>query len=186
MKIKQQFNTFSKQELILLIDNHQEYSDFNTLGLYRSILENEMLTLEEKIEIRDYANLTFQKTFDFLQIKDPYTYVKLVSLGVDLTKADEKQIWKNVVKWQEKTLNDKKIKHRNFGDYSKHNCGDTNCVYNGLMVHQSNSRLKEMVMVFDSDNRSHNCSAREIKPNRRRKDRKNELNIIRKLREDGE
>lgn len=170
MKIDRQFNTFTKQEYFFSIDNYEKYSNFNTLGLYRSILENENLLLEEKIEIRDYANQTFQKTFDFLQIKDPSTYVKLVSLGVDLTKADERQIWKDVVRWQEKTLADKKIKHRNFGDYSKHNCGDTICVYNGLMVHQSNSRLKEMVMHFDSDNRSHNFSAREIKPERHKKE----------------
>lgn len=144
MTIEQQFNALTKQELVFFIDNYKQYADFNTLGLYRSVLENESLTIKDKIEIRDYANKTFRKTFDFLQIKDPYTYVKLISLGEELTKADEKQIWRDVCQWQGETLKDKKIKHRNFGDYSKHNCGDINCVYNGLMVHQSNSRLKKI------------------------------------------
>lgn len=165
-----QFNTFSLQEYLACIEQHERTPNFNTLGLYRSLTENPHLSLEEKIAVRDFAHRFFQKQFDFLQIKDPYTYVKVFTLGETLTQADERQIWRTVFQWQQKTLNDKKIKHRNFGDYSKHNCGDSDCMYNGLMVHQSNARLKEMIMIFDSDSRSHNYSAREVEPLRLQKE----------------
>jgi hypothetical protein len=60
------FNTFTKDEYFFFIDHHKKYSDFNTLGLYRSIIENEKLALNDKIAVRDYAHKLFQKTFDFL------------------------------------------------------------------------------------------------------------------------
>ena len=63
MKIGKLFNQLSKSQYIHYIYNRKKYTDFNTLGLYRSICENEKLTLTEKIEIRDYANTIFGKTF---------------------------------------------------------------------------------------------------------------------------
>ena len=89
MKIGKPFNQFTKQEYLESIPNHKQYSDFNTLGLYRSLLENGILSLEEKLEIRDLAHSYFQKTFVFLQLKDPFTYLKMYHLGEELTRQQE-------------------------------------------------------------------------------------------------
>jgi hypothetical protein len=50
MEIEQKFNQLTAKEYLFYIDNHKKYTNFNTLGLYRSLLENEKLTLAEKIE----------------------------------------------------------------------------------------------------------------------------------------
>jgi len=47
-------------------------------------------------------------------------------------------------------LEDKKIKHRNFGEYSKHNCGYDFCPLNGIMIKQG-SGFAEHSMYFNSD-----------------------------------
>lgn len=150
MKIGKPFNELQKEAYFHFIENHKQYTDFNILGLYRSLLENENLPLEEKLEIRDFANRLFQKTFDFLQLKDPLTYMKVVHLGMELTKQEESAFWEIIKKNQEKILKDKKIKHRNFGTYSRHNCGYDHCPYNGLMVRQG-SYFKETSICFRSD-----------------------------------
>ena len=177
MEIGQKFNTLTKEEYFFFIDNHKKYSDFNTLGLYRSIIENEKLALADKIEIRDYAHKTFQKTFDFLQLKDPKTYFEVSVIGQVITKGDEVQIWNDIKANQQKILADKKIKHRNFGDYSKHNCGYDHCPYNGLMIKQG-SWLAEGNMHFNSDK---NKYSGKIKSDRLKKERKNEQQTIRKI-----
>lgn len=51
---------------------------------------------------------------------------------------------------QQKILKEKRFGHRNFGDYSKHNCGYENCPYNGIMVKQGKF-LCEGTMSFDTD-----------------------------------
>lgn len=150
MKINRPFNELNYDEYIFYIDNHKKYTDFNTLGLYRSFLENENLNLEKKLELRDYAHKIFKKTFDFLQLKDPVTYFLVSTLGLELTVADHNQLWREIRKNQQEILNDKKIKHRNFGDYSKHNCGQDDCPYNGLMIKQG-SIIAEGHMKFISD-----------------------------------
>jgi hypothetical protein len=151
MKIGVKFNQLTYAEYLQVIEYHQKYTDFNTLGLYRSILENDKLDLAQKISIRDLAHTKFFKTFEFLQLKDPYTYIQVSTIGETLTKADEHQLWQNVRITQEKILKDKKIKHRNFGNYSKHDCGYDNCPYNGVMIRQGGF-LSESTMRFDSDN----------------------------------
>lgn len=150
MKIKQKFNTLTYNEYIQIIDNHKKFSDFNALGLFRSLVETQKLDINQKIAIRDYANQKFYKNFEFLQLKDPDTYFHLKTLGENLTVADEAQIWKDIKLNQEQILKDKKIKHRNFGDYSKHNCGYDWCPYNGLMI-KPGSSLSERDMRFYSD-----------------------------------
>jgi hypothetical protein len=176
MQIGQKFSKLTLKEYLFYIDNYKKCKDFNTLGLYRSILENEKLNLLEKIEVRDYANQIFQKTFDFLQIKDPMTFFQLSTLGQDLTVADERQFWNEIRKNQEKILKSKRIKHRNFGEYSKHNCGYDTCCYNGLMIHQG-SILTERDVRFDSDK---NRWCAELKSLRNKKDRKKEKQVIQK------
>ncbi|EPR71674.1 hypothetical protein [Cyclobacterium qasimii] len=174
MKIDKKFNQLSKEEYFYFIDNYKKYSDFNTLGLYRSICENENLELNDQIEIRDHANTVFEKTFNFYQLKDPKTYFDLTTLGLELTVADERQIWSDIRVNQEKILSDKKIKHRNFGEYSKHNCGHEDCPYNGIMIKQGSS-LAENSMHFKSD--KNEVSAKK-KSQRFKKQRKNKHQII--------
>jgi hypothetical protein len=154
MKVNKPFNQFTKQEYLEAIPNHRQYSNFNTLGLYRSLLENENLSMAEKLEVRGLAHTYFQKTFDFLQLKDPFTYLKVYHLGEELTRQQENAFWQTIQKNQQKILKDKKMKHRNFGSYAKHNCGYENCPYNGLMIKQG-SGLAEMSMCFDSDHHGH-------------------------------
>ena len=150
MKINKKFNQLNRKQYKHYIDNHKKYTNFNTLGLYRSICENDKLSLVEKIEIRDYATELFGKTFKFLQLKDPETYFKLITLGQELTKADKNQVWENIEQNQQKILKEKRIKHRNFGNYSKHNCGLEHCHLNGLMIRQGSS-LAECSMNFGTD-----------------------------------
>jgi hypothetical protein len=178
MEIGQKFNQLTVKEYFHYIDNYKKYTDFNTLGLYRSIIENEKLSINDRIEVRDYAHKVFKKTFDFLQLKDPYTFVIVSTLGQSLTIADEKQIWSNVISNQEKILKDKKIKHRNFGQYAKHNCGNDDCPYNGLMIKQD-SILMHSNMHFESDRSKY--TARD-KSDRRKAERKGKRNLIDKLR----
>jgi len=169
MKIEKPFNQFSFKKICYFIDNHKKYTNFNTLGLYRSIVENENLSLDDKIKLRECANNVFQKTFDFLQLKDPKTYFEVATLGVDLTIADERQFWKDIIRNQEIILKQKRIKHRNFGDYSKHNCGDENCVYNGMMVKQG-SVLVENSIHFKTDKTKRD---KKEKSKRYKRERKN-------------
>ena len=175
MKIGKKFNQINKSEYFHFIDNYKKYTDFNTLGMYRSICENEKLELSDQIEIRDYANSKFSKTFNFYQLKDPKTYFDLTTLGLELTVADERQVWNDIRANQEKILSEKKIKHRNFGDYSKHNCGEDNCVYNGLMIKQG-SFFAEGSIHFKSDKNSYSA---KLKSERIKKQRKNKSQIIR-------
>ncbi|PHK15184.1 hypothetical protein VF13_42035 [Nostoc linckia z16] len=153
MKIGQKFNTLTLKEYFFYIDNHKRYSDFNTLGLYRSLLENKELTDAEKIEVREYAHSFFYKTFDFLQLKDPVTYYEVSVIGQELTVADTNQIWKDIKAIQQKILADKKIKHRNFGTYSKHLCGHDNCAMNGLMIKRGSAIAYDRMCLPGDKNR---------------------------------
>jgi hypothetical protein len=109
-----------------------------------------------------------------MQLKDPKTYMDILSLGQELTVADERQMWEDVKRNQQRILENKKIKHRNFGDYSKHNCGVETCKYFGLMVKQG-SFLCEQQIRFDSDK---NAWQAQLKSERLKKDRKNRKSII--------
>lgn len=177
MKIGRKFNSLSVREYRYYIENHRKYVDFNTLGLYRSITENKKLTLSDKILVRDFANQFFQKTFDFLQVKDPFTYVELITLGESLTAGGEKQLWNQIRKNQEKTLKSKKIKHRNFGIYSKHSCGYETCNLNGLMIEQG-SFFTEHEMRFDSDRFKFSSKLKSERFNKERKNEKRTVKII--------
>ena len=176
MKIGQKFNTLTLKEYFFYIDNYKKYTDFNTLGLYRSIVENGKLSLVDKLAVKEYAHKTFKKAFDFLQLKDPNTFVEVEYLGQELTKGEEQQIWDDIRINQQRILADKKIKHRNFGEYSKHNCGYETCAWNGIMIRQG-SWLMENNMHFNSDK---NKYAAKNKSDKRKSDRKREKQIVRK------
>jgi hypothetical protein len=92
MEIGQRFNKLTLKEYFFYIDNYKKYTDFNTLGLYRSIVENEKLSLDDKLSLREYAHKKFRKTFEFLQLKDPKIYIDIKYLGQELTKGDERII----------------------------------------------------------------------------------------------
>jgi hypothetical protein len=168
VKIGSKLNQLTYREYLPIIEHHQKYTDFNTLGLYRSILENEKLELDAKIAIRELAHEKFRKSFDFLQLKDPDTYIKVSTLGQALTVVEKRQLMKNIRANQEKILKDKRIKHRNFGTYSKHDCGYEHCFYNGMMIHRG-SRLAESNMFFDSDE---NSWLKQWKPTRQRSEKR--------------
>ena len=108
MKIGKKFNQLTRSEYIHYISHYKKYTDFNTLGMYRSICENEKLTLNDRIEIRDHAHMTFEKTFNFYQLKDPKTYFDLTTLGMELTIADERQIWADIRKIKRKSYQKRK------------------------------------------------------------------------------
>lgn len=174
MKIGQKFNTLTLKEYFFYIDNHKRYSDFNVLGLYRSIIENEKLTVTEKIEVRKHAHSYFHKSFDFLQLKDPVTFYEVSTIGQELTVADTNQIWEDIKANQQKILADKRIKHRNFGTYSKHLCGYNDCPMNGMMVRE-NTWLAWCKIHFDSDRNRYEA---KYKSERNKTDRKNQKIII--------
>jgi hypothetical protein len=88
-------------------------------------------------------------TFYFLQLKDPFTYIQVSTLGQILTVADKRQLWQNIRTNQERILKEKRIKHRNFGSYSKHICGYEGCPYDGVMIPNNSHRYRQM--HFDSD-----------------------------------
>jgi hypothetical protein len=174
MKIGKKFNTLTTKEYFFYIDNYKKYTDFNVLGLYRSIVENNKLSLDDKVAVREYAHKIFKKTFDFLQLKDPKTFVDVSYLGEDLTKGELQKIWDDIRAAQQKILADKKIKHRNFGDYSKHNCGYDSCEWNGVMIRQG-SWFAENSMHFDSDK----CTYQSKQKSKKRKsERKNKKQLI--------
>ncbi|MEQ1554907.1 MAG: hypothetical protein ABL929_12045 [Ferruginibacter sp.] len=61
----------------------------NSLGLYRSIIENETISIDEKIEIRELSHTVFKKSFNFLQLKNPFTYFRICTLGGDFTEQQQ-------------------------------------------------------------------------------------------------
>lgn len=171
MKIGKRFNQLTLEEYFYFIDNYKKYTDFNTLGLYRSIIENERLSTADKVTVREYANKLFQKYYAFLQLKDPLVYFELSTIELDLTSGDKDKIWNDIRNNQQKILTDKRIKHRNFGDYSKHNCGIESCVYNGMMVKQ-NSVLSEGNMHFKGDKNKYQKQLKSVKIKSQRKEQK--------------
>jgi len=174
MEIGQKFNQLTLEEYFHYIDNNKKFKDFNTLGLYRSIVENEKLCIDQKIEVREYAHKIFRKTFDFLQLKDPKTFVEVSTLGQEFTKGDEEKIWNEIKKNQQKILDEKRIKHRNFGTYSKHSCPYEDCIWNGVMIKQG-SRLAWSSMHFFTDRSNYH---QKIKSEMHKSDRKSEKQIV--------
>ncbi|MBC8083206.1 MAG: hypothetical protein H7Z21_08345 [Hymenobacter sp.] len=168
MKVGKQFNTLTYGEYLHLIANYKKFTDFNTLGLFRSLVETTKLSLEQKLELRKVAVAAFPKTFEFLQLKDPTTYFEVSTLGKTLTKADENQAWNDIRQNQQKIWESKRLGHRNFGIYSKHVCGYENCHLQGLML-KAGSYFTYDDMHFHTDASGYSS---EIKSKRRRQDRK--------------
>lgn len=177
MKIDKQFNRLTLKEYFYYIDHHKKYTDFNTLGLYRSLTENERLSIEDKIAIRAYANKYFQKFYDFLQVKDPSTYLDVSTLEMELRKPERDQLWNDIRKNQQKILARKRLGHRNFGVYSKHNCGHDSCYMNGVMI-KKGTTLYDAEIRFNSDKNEWTGKDKSLQ---RKKERKQQQLMIRKL-----
>jgi hypothetical protein len=184
MKLNRRLNQLTEAEYLHLLTNYRRYTDFNSLGLFRSLLENDRLNLEQRMRLRDAAAEAFPKFYDFLQLKDPDTYFHLNTLGRELTVADEQAAWDEIKRAQQRILTRKHIRHRNFGTYSKHNCGYNTCPFNGLMVRQG-ARLAEGVMGFNTDKRISNNRHVDHRAEQRRLKRKawsNERNYLEQYR----
>jgi len=174
MKLTKKFNQLTAKEYRFCIDHHEDYTDFNTLGLYRSLSENDKLTLSEKIEVRDYAHQFFKKSFDFLQLKDPDTFFKVTTLGQELTTGDFWQFWREVQANQEKILKEKKLKDRNFGAYSKHSCGWDQCPLNGVMLKPGSYFLKHHLR-FTTDKDREQAKAKSVRLKKEQRTQKTRL-----------
>lgn len=172
MKVGKQFNTLSYGEYLHLIENHKRFADFNTLGLFRSIVETTRLSLEQKFELRKITIATFPKAFDFLQVKDPVTYFEVNTLGEILTVADKSQAWEDIKRNQQIILKNKRLNHRNFGTYARHNCGIETCPIKGVMLRQNSPSASSM--HFHTDKGSY---ATQEKAEMRKKDRKKHKQI---------
>jgi len=73
MKFGKKFNALTVYEDFQLIDQQRKYKDFNTLGLYRSILENKNLTDNDRIAVRDHAHTVFRKSARSCDAKFAYS-----------------------------------------------------------------------------------------------------------------
>ena len=80
MKLAKKFNQLSFTEYINVIDRSTDYADFNVLGLFRSISENDRLNPAHQLEIKEITISKFAKIFKFLQLKDLETYFILQTL----------------------------------------------------------------------------------------------------------
>ena len=97
------------------IAHHQKYADFNPLGLYRSILENDKLDEAARLEILAFANQYFQRFYDFLFVKDPVTYSRLATLGQGLSETQQRQHLSRVWDRREQWCAEKGILHQRIG-----------------------------------------------------------------------
>ncbi|QMT39616.1 hypothetical protein [Neisseria shayeganii] len=119
MKIDKPFRSMSLAEYRHYIARHARYTDFNPLGLYRSILENPALDTAGQQEVLALANRYFQKFYDFLVVKDLPTYARLSRLGqAPLSEAQERQYLEQLRRVAEKRLAGKDIRHWRVGVYS--------------------------------------------------------------------
>ena len=111
MKVNKKFKQMSMAEYRHYIAHHQKYADFNPLGLYRSILENDKLDEAAQLEILAFANQYFQRFYDFLFIKDPVAYSRLATLGQDLSETQQRQHLSRVWDRREQWCAEKAIRH---------------------------------------------------------------------------
>ena len=168
MKTGRQYKELKYQEYLHLIEHHKKFTDFNRLGLLRSLLENQRISDAERLQLRDKAKQAFSKYYEFLQIKDPVTYVDLETFGWELDEPQMKEFWGAVRVNQELILKRKRIKHRNFGVYSKHLCVHDNCPFYGVMFPQGSRFLDGVGMHgwHDASWSSYLKSMREAKEQR--------------------
>jgi hypothetical protein len=128
-----QLNTLTAQGYRKLLASPHGRKQVNTLGLFRSIVENRKLPEEEKAAIRDACREAFPQFYGFLPVKDYRTYWALEALGREMTEADwralKERSWREAAAW----VKQRRIRHRSFGVHSKHECEPT-CPMLGTMV----------------------------------------------------
>ena len=93
---------------------------FNTLALYRSIVENRKLDEAAKQEVLVLANRYFQRFYDFLPAKDPQTYFELSLLGQPpLSDAQWRQYYWKIREQGEKLAKEKGIRNHRVGSMTR-------------------------------------------------------------------
>ena len=120
MKLNRPFNTLSLAEYRQIIPRHAQYTDFNPLALYRSILENRKLGEAGRQEVLVLANQYFQKFYDFLVVKDLHTLDALSRLGLPpLSSAQQWDYDEQLRIRAEKILERKRIRNWRVGTMTK-------------------------------------------------------------------
>lgn len=152
MKIGQPINELSPERIREIIKGYKEYTDFNRLGLFRGLLESERITAEERAELQELAIAAFNRYFDFLVIKDSETWWKTLNPGWEAASRNDRYVkWRKIEAKQEAIIKRKGFGHRNFGNYSKHNCCYKDCPLNGIMVKKNDIRRDGCLIWFKSD-----------------------------------
>ncbi|MGF6148844.1 Uncharacterised protein [Kingella potus] len=119
MKLNARFNTFTLPRYREAIANHQRYTDFNPLALYRSIVENDRLGDAEKLEVLALANQAFPRFYRHLLLKDLHTYAALSRLGLEpLCDVQMRQYTAGLRREQDKEFAKRKIRNRRIGVYT--------------------------------------------------------------------
>ncbi|MTB50192.1 hypothetical protein [Lewinella sp. W8] len=173
MEIGRKIRELSARKIHQILREHHRYTDFNRLGLFRGILESEKLTLEQKQSLKEAAVAAFPKYYDFLILKDPDTWDQLEHLGQERLQPELRRDWQDIRRRQKSMLREKRLRHRNFGVYSKHLCGYDHCRYNGSMVKAKHSPRYGYEMHFDSDHRRspHFLAEKEVRRKRAKRAR---------------
>ena len=152
MNINQPFNELSATRIREIIQNYKQYKDFNRLGLFRGLIESECLSPEERTSLQKLARKTFDRYFDFLVIKDPDTWwTTLHPNWVENSFSDRLDRWRKIEHHQRVIIERKGLGHRNFGTYSKHDCGYEDCPLNGVMIKKNDPRRNNCRIHFSSD-----------------------------------
>lgn len=119
MKLSKKFNTLSVSEYRDVIKHHKRYTNFNPLGLYRSLIENPKLDTDAQLDILALANEHFGKFYEFLLVKDINLYAKLSRLGkMPLTITQEWQYREQLRQKAQMLLKQKQIRRWRVGIYT--------------------------------------------------------------------
>ena len=152
MRIDQPFNELSAARIRTIILNYKQYKDFNRLGLFRGLIESAHLSSEERTGLQQLARRTFARYFDFLVIKDPDTWWQTEYPDwVETSFGDRLNRWREIRERQQVIIERKGLGHRNFGVFSKHDCGRADCPLDGVMVKKNDPRRDNCRISFKSD-----------------------------------
>jgi hypothetical protein len=92
-------------------------------------------------------------------------------LGADLSGREKRVFFGKVKENQQKILAEKRIRHRNFGTYSKHKCGYDTFHLNGLMIQTKNqsSAGSECLITFKTDKNRYAAKEKSIRLRKKQK-----------------
>jgi len=162
MKIGRPFHQLSVGTLRRLIPAYRKYTDFNRLGFFRGLLESQKLSLDEQQELLALGKSTFARYYDFLVVKDPYTWDKLENLGITRTRQAENADWLKIREKQFEILRRKRFGHRNFGINSRHDCGYEHCKLNNFMTKPKYQSRYGSEIWFKQDSRKYSKKEKHL------------------------